>query len=280
MIRQNYYYLVAGLPDITIDQGKLQFGTAEFREELKYGLTESDYNLLELLFLAKDNHNLLALLRKDHEAVSDQGVYSIDFLTEELREPLHLKPYMIRFIENFRAETPQYPDTSPENELASLWYGEMLQVKNAFLHDWFEFELNLKNVLLVLSAKKHALPYDNQVIGDNEVAGVIRRSNARDLGIAAEWPAIERVVQLNETEDLMAKEKAIDQLRWGFLDELNTFNYFTVEVLMAYYLKLEMIERWLRLDPASGEELFRKLLGELQNSYEFPNEFSIRDGRT
>ncbi|MBK9358467.1 MAG: DUF2764 family protein [Bacteroidales bacterium] len=32
MIRQNYYYLVAGLPDITTEQGKLQFGTAEFRK--------------------------------------------------------------------------------------------------------------------------------------------------------------------------------------------------------------------------------------------------------
>ncbi|PKO97667.1 MAG: DUF2764 domain-containing protein, partial [Bacteroidetes bacterium HGW-Bacteroidetes-9] len=34
-----------------------------------------------------------------------------------------------------------------------------------------------------------------------------------------------------------------------------------------------------RLDQATGEEMFRRLLGELQNTYEFPNEFSVKDGK-
>jgi hypothetical protein len=107
----------------------------------------------------------------------------------------------------------------------------------------------------------------------------MRRSNSRDLGLTSEWPWIERVVQIVEIPDLLAREKAIDQLRWNFLDELNTFNYFSLEVLLAYYIKLGIIERWLKLDKATGEELFRQLLGDLQNSYEFPNEFSVKDGR-
>jgi hypothetical protein len=107
----------------------------------------------------------------------------------------------------------------------------------------------------------------------------MRRSSARDLGLASEWPWIDRLLQIIEIPDLLQREKAIDMLRWNFLDEQNTFNYFTVEVLIAFYIKLGIIERWLRLDPATGEELFRNLLGTLQNSYEFPNEFNIKDGR-
>lgn len=279
MIRQNYYYLVAGLPDLSIEQGKLQYGTAEFREELKTGLSSSDYRLMELLFLSSDNHNLLSLLRKDNKPLLPDGVFSTELLAGEIREPLTLKSYMKLFIESFRAESRLYPNLSEENELSTLWYEELLTVKNDFLREWFTFELNLRNVLLVLAARKNGLPYENQIVGSNMVAEIIRRSNARDLGLSAEWPWIEKVLAIAESEDILVREKAIDLLRWNILDELNTFNYFTVEVLMAYYLKLGMIERWLRLDFATGEKLFRRLLGDLQNSYEFPNEFSVKDGK-
>ncbi len=279
MFRQNYYFLVAGLPDVTIEQGKLQYGTAEFREELKAGLAKTDYSYLQLLFLTEDNNNLLTLLLKENRPLSHEGVYEPEFLSEELKEPLQLKPYMLQFIESLRAETRLYPNLSYENELATLWFEELLATKNDFLREWFTFELNLKNVLLVLAARKNGLPYERQVIGNNTIAEIIRKSNARDLGISAEWPWIEKVLQIVDTEDILLREKAIDLLRWNYLDELNTFNYFTVEVLMAYYIKLGIIERWLRLDQSTGEEMFRRLLGELKHSYEFPNEFSIKDGR-
>jgi len=279
MIRQNYYYLVAGLPDVTIEQGKLQFGTAEFREELKTGLSKGDYNQMELLFLADDNRNLLNLLLKETRPLLATGVYQPDFLAEEIKEPENIRSYMKRFIESFRAETRLYPNLSFENELSTLWFEELLSTRNEFLRDWFSFELNLKNVILVLSARKNGLSWENQVIGNNPVAEIIRKSNARDLGLSAEWPWIEKVLQITDTDDILLREKAIDLLRWNYLDELNTFNYFTVEVLMAYYLKLDIIERWLKLDYATGEEMFRRMLGELQNSYEFPNEFSIKDGK-
>jgi hypothetical protein len=279
MFRQNYYFLVAGLPDVTIEQGKLQYGTAEFREELKAGLAKADYSYLQLLFLSEDNSNLLTLLLKENRPLSSEGVYPPEFLAEELKEPLQLKSYMLQFIESFRAETRLYPNLSYENELTTLWFEELLATKNDFLRDWFTFELNLKNVLLVLAARKNAIPFEHQIIGHNTIAEIIRKSNARDLGISAEWPWIEKVLQIIDTEDILMREKAIDLLRWNYLDELNTFNYFTLEVLMAYYIKLGIIERWLRLDQPTGEEMFRRLLGELKNSYEFPNEFSIKDGR-
>lgn len=279
MFKQNYYYLVAGLPDITIEQGKLQFGTAALREELKEGLSESDYQRMELLFLAEDNRNLLTLLLKLQRPLSHLGVYPPEVLSEEILEPVRIKPYMKRFIDSMKDENRLYPNLSPENELATLWYEEMLASDHTFLRDWFTFELNLKNVLLVLSARKHSIPYEHQVIGNNPVAEIIRRSTARDLGLSSDWHLIEKVLQIVEAEDILMREKAIDLLRWSYLDELNTFNYFSFEVLMAYYLKLGIIERWLQLDQSTGEEMFRKLLGELKNSYEFSNEFAIKDGR-
>lgn len=279
MIRNNYYYLVAGLPEIALEQGKLQFGTEQLREELKHGLSPADFRLFEMLFLTEDNSNLLSLLLKEDRPLSAKGIYPPEMLAAAIREPVALMNYMQLFIGSFTAESRMYPNLSPQNELTLLYYKEMLEVKNDFMRSWSGFELNLRNVLLVLSARKNGLPYENQVIAANPLAESIRRSSARDLGLTSEWPWIDRVLQIVEIQDLLAREKAIDQLRWNFLDEMNTFNYFTVEVLIAFYIKLGIIERWLQLDPATGEELFRNLLGSLQNSYEFPNEFNIKDGR-
>ncbi len=279
MIKKNYYFLVAGLPDLALDQGKLVYGTAIFREELKNQLPEADYRLFEMLFLPEDNRNLLTLIRKEDKPLTSAGVYPPDVLAEAVKEPGRLRPYMNRFIEGILAENRVFPELSLENELTALYYEEMTGTRNGFMKEWFTFELNLRNVMVVLSARRHNLPVEHQVIGNSAIAETIRKSNARDLGIGSEWHWIEKVVQIAETEDILAREKATDMLRWNFLDELNTFNYFSLEVLIAYFLKLSMIERWLQLDPATGEEMFRRLLDTLKKSYEFPTEFSIKDGR-
>ena len=186
---------------------------------------------------------------------------------------------MAKFIKSQQSETPLHPHLSPENELTTLYFEEMLALKHDFLRKWFTFELNLKNALLVISAKNNDIPYANQIIPANKAADKIARSNARDLGLTSEWPWIEKLLQITELPDLFARERALDLMRWEFLDEYNTFKYFSLEVLLAYYIKLSIIERWLKLDKATGEEMFRQLLGELQSSYEFSKDFSIKDGR-
>jgi hypothetical protein len=71
----------------------------------------------------------------------------------------------------------------------------------------------------------------------------------------------------------MQREKAIDMLKWDWLDENTFFNYFTIEKLISYYIKLEMIERWIKLDPETGREFFKKLIKDLESGYEFPEDF-------
>jgi len=111
MIKKNYYFLVAGLPDLALDQGKLVYGTAIFREELKNQLPEADYRLFEMLFLPEDNRNLLTLIRKEDKPLTSAGVYPPDVLAEAVKEPGRLRPYMNRFIEGILAENRVLPRT-------------------------------------------------------------------------------------------------------------------------------------------------------------------------
>ena len=56
-----YYCLVAGLPNIALEDSKLTTSVEAFREELEGILTRSDKKLLDLFFLKFDNKNVIAV---------------------------------------------------------------------------------------------------------------------------------------------------------------------------------------------------------------------------
>ena len=82
---QNYYYcLVAGLPDLFLDDSELSFSMEEFKSSLKVELKPSDYKLVELVFLPYDNENLLHVLREEFDALSPLGNFSYEEFETEL----------------------------------------------------------------------------------------------------------------------------------------------------------------------------------------------------
>ena len=66
-----YYYLVAGLPELTLEDSKLSYTVADFKSELYSALSEEDRMLIDLFYLQFDNANVLKLL-KDKDAAIDQ----------------------------------------------------------------------------------------------------------------------------------------------------------------------------------------------------------------
>jgi hypothetical protein len=136
------------------------------------------------------------------------------------------------------------------------------------------FDLTVRNVLTAVTARKYKLDYENQIIGTGERSEAIKKSHSRDFGLGSEIDYLEDLVNMARTEDVQEREKAIDQFKWDYLDEETFFEYFTVERILAYVIKLGMVERWLAMDKDHGNELFKKLLKELQDSYQLPDSFT------
>jgi hypothetical protein len=107
---------------------------------------------------------------------------------------------------------------------------------------------------------------DVEVVGNNEIANSIKTSNQRDFGLSGNFENFDVIQRLAEEPDLFEREKKIDLFKWQWLDEQIFFKYFSIEVLFAYLVKLEIIERWVSLDPVEGEKLFRKLINGLKES--------------
>ena len=274
-MKRNYYYLVAGLQDITMDIHKLSMGQVEFRKELQTEVHPHDYKLVQILFFPFDNKNLLNIITKKEEEFDERGNFSRDFLEANIKELTgDLPEYMNRFITSFKDDEPVFPNMSPENQLTALFYEYVLSLDDGFLKEWFRFNRDLNNLLTALVCRRYDIPYEYQIIGWDDISETIRKSHARDFGLIAEIPYMDDLLNIAKEDDIQHREKAVDQLRWNYLDDVTFFEYFTIDKILAFTLKLGMVERWLVLDKEYGSQLFDELLQDLKSSYELPETFT------
>jgi hypothetical protein len=110
-------------------------------------------------------------------------------------------------------------------------------------------------------------------VGQGDVAQALRTSGARDWGLSQELDYFDDVIRLVEESDLSQRERKVDLLRWNWLEEHTFFNYFSVERLFSFMVRLGIVERWTTLDKEKGQQLFRQLIGELKEQTEVPSEF-------
>jgi hypothetical protein len=71
-----YYCLVAGLPDISLDDGKLSYSVSDFKAELYPDLSAQDRKLIDLFYLKFDNMAILKLLKNKDTVIEDKGNFS------------------------------------------------------------------------------------------------------------------------------------------------------------------------------------------------------------
>lgn len=276
MFKNNYYYIVSGLPDIIPEQSKIPHGVIEFKQEISNNLSVSDYRLLEKIFLNIDNINILNILEKNKKDFIDGGKYNQSELEAAAKEPELKESYINTFIKAYKAEVPVFEGYKWEDQLTWLYYDHLINhTTNDFIKKYFEFNQNINNIIVALNSRKFELKNKKAIIGNNEVAQAVRNSTLKDFGLSADFPIIDKLLSIYDNDNLVSRERAIDKIKWDFMDDLNTFNYFTIEVIFAYVIKIRMIERWIKLDEETGRKMFKKLLSDLNNSFEFAKEFDV-----
>lgn len=272
--------MVAGLPDISLDDSKLGYSLADFKAELYPELSDEDRRLMDLYFLKFDNEALLALLKdKDAQVEEGKGVFGtaeLLSLIEAVRAgdvpDRRFPPYMARFIERFLALTPEEQDGAADL-LASLYYAYATACKNTFVAAWFDFNLNVNNILAAFAARKYKMDVAAVVVGDTAVCAQLRTSGARDFGLGETLPYFDTLQRIAETPELVERERKTDLLRWKWLEDEAFFHYFTVERIFVFLMQLEMIARWTSLDKEKGGERFRQLVQQLKDEVQIPAEF-------
>lgn len=122
-----------------------------------------------------------------------------------------------------------------------------------FLKGYFKFDRNMRNCKARYLNEAFGRPLDMDCISLSE-----------DEEDFEEAPRLDQILH---SEDLLERERALDAFVWEHVDEMTTFNYFEFDCILAFIAKLSIVERWLKLDPQTGREMFRKLADEVVGTF-------------
>lgn len=285
---RNYYYLVAGLPDLLFDQESRDFNVNSLKQEVKENVHPSDYKLVELLYLPYDNHNFLnALLGRGLEPSSLGSIDSSIFAN--LDDNVNLLPeYMQKFYYDYTgkkslSEESEEEDVSEENfgeeKLVEVKFEEMffdiaLKSSNRFIKSWFTFTRDFNNFLAALSCRKLNLDPAKHLVGKYPLVEAISRSQSADFGLKSEVDYLDKLLQAAELDDMLERERRLDIIKWEMASELTTWDYFNINFILAFFIKAGIVSRWRKLDTKIGEEMFKRLFDDLKSTYNLSASFA------
>jgi len=282
----NYYALVAGLPDILLEDKKVVHSSIEFREILKEELRSYDFEMVKLLYMPFDHKNLLNLLFKKEAEWDRRGNFSRDDMemfqdrkNYELAETMNLPDYLVDFLNDFHGTEDIENYYEAELLLNNSYYTYLSQSKNKFLRDVVRYQSVVGNIMVALNGRKYDIAFENNLVGDDDLTAALKKSRSRDFGLANEVSGIEQLIQIFEMNNLLERELKLDYHKWQFLDESTFFNYFSIEKVLAFVIKLFIVERWMDLDNEKGKEMFNQLLNDLEAGFQFPEEFTLAYGK-
>ena len=270
MSKQQYFYIISGLPNLSLQDVQLPFSAKTFLEDLKNKMDKKDFKLVSMLYYARDNSNLLSFLFNKNNISQTEGCYSLQELKKGIERNFLLPDYMNAFIAPFKENKKLYEEAIWEAKLTEKYFKTVTNTENDFLNQWMEFELNLKNLLLLMSNRKQALPVSEIVINANEVSALMKENPLTDFSTQPSIDFMNDVVKIIETENLIEREKKIDALRWKKLEEMSFFDYFTVEAILSFIIKLMIIERWAILKQGKEKVFLTSILGAFVEKIKMP----------
>lgn len=141
------------------------------------------------------------------------------------------------------------------DNLCEGFYREALSHSNRFIREYYAFDLNVRNAKarFINEACGRPASQDTIALSEDESDSDFEQSGQLD--------------QILHRNDILAREKGLDDLMWEHIGELTVFNYFDMDSILAFTAKLNIVERWLKLDAPTGREMFRTLVGEIRSTF-------------
>jgi hypothetical protein len=273
MFKRLYHCYVAGLYDLSFDDGKSLISLADFRSEMKENLHPDDYHLASILFMPYDNKNLIRFISGKGDQHDNHGNFTqqdfeeqVELLDSIIKVENILPSYMVAVISDWVAAEKTIDLIEAEKRLTEGYFKLVKASGSKFLMKWSEFELDLNNILVLKNSMEMELDASNQIVGENQLTEelkVIARRKS-DFRIPPEPDYATLIFNIAGETEFLEREIKIDQLRWNHINDLIFFEYFTIDFILGYLVKLSIALRWKELIPEKGEEMIKRLVTELK----------------
>ncbi len=150
--------------------------------------------------------------------------------------------------------------------LSSHFYRTVKGSKSRFLREYFSFDLIIRNIIATDAGLKTRQDSSQFIYGLGEQAGKIGKNISSLSAFASEYEFGPKLMQILENKNIMEREQNIDLLRWEKANEICTYNYFDIDVILSFILKSALVQRWAKLDKAAGEKMFMQLVADIKGS--------------
>lgn len=273
MFSKEYYYLVAGLKEWTLESDAKGFDVAEIRDEILEAISDSDRQAVRELYAyydceniiaahaGRDRYNPLGILSKEEvEAVFSERCYS--------KLPKAVAEVVKRYNEADDDERDDEValDDRFERAVFEAYYLGLEKSKCSFLKAWGEFDRNLRNIAAAVAAREANRSISDVVVGRGEVVEQLTRSSAADFGLRGELQYIDSVIAaVSDERNIVEKERKIDAIRWAEAEDIVVFDFFNINFILSYLVKVNIVARWNMLSPEVGRRMLERLMQELDS---------------
>ena len=131
------------------------------------------------------------------------------------------------------------------------FYQKALKAKNSFIRDYFKFDLNVRNAKVRYLNRALERPADTDIFMEAE----------------GEFEEAQKLDAVLNQEDILSRERGMDGLMWSKIESITTFDYFDINVILGFIARLNIVTRWLKLDPETGKQMFARLVEGVRGSY-------------
>lgn len=255
----NYYFLGSLLPDLHLDE-KPDIGFVELNRLVHDNLSAHDFAKTITIRNYFDIYNLRAYW-KDLE-LNPVGNLDANAIEEALITKSGLPPYVFDYLDKYESKEERlhhFPEL-----LATFFQKEIQRASGAFLL-YLTLERELRLILLAYRAKKlgrdvvKELQYEDPE--DEFVAQIIAQKDAVDYEPPEKYADFKQILN-DYYSDPILFQKAYYSYLFRKIDEIIDVDSFATDRILAYMIKLIVVEKWQSLDKEKGLEIVDSILKE------------------
>lgn len=240
----SYYSFIAGLPDLEFDPGSDAGLPSLYPGVLQDMLPAKELEWVRVLWLRKYHLKVIAWLSGESNGEDLPPELPVESFHSS-NEAFHTLPIYLRQLvcwkENDRSNLPA---SRVAHRLQTLYFRELLSSENHFMQKWGEWELNRLNFLAAVRSEAQGKEKRQQLIAGNGYFELLQEFAITQKIIHTEFAAAAKLESLLSGSNLLEREKEMDRLSWEAIDEINRFEYFSIDVLLGYFQKVLILERW------------------------------------